>query len=157
MCCCEHKVLSHQGPPTVVATSDLQRGHVGARMWGSISASNNTRTISSWDTQSSFIYKLSVVNADSYRMSLCEYITYHVGQRAAGVWSWLPWCLIQSTPSLMVLSSLEKNMLLILWSLLLQCVSDSYNSFVVKLLVGLQKDRFRFSKQDFVIVARNWC
>lgn len=46
MCCGEHEVLPHQGPPAVVLTSDLQGGHVGARLRGGISASNDVRTIS---------------------------------------------------------------------------------------------------------------
>lgn len=61
MCCCEHKVFSHQHSPTVVATSELQWGHVGARVWGSVSASNNTRTISSWNTKYFIYYCLMLI------------------------------------------------------------------------------------------------
>lgn len=62
MCCREHKVRPHQESPAVQATSELQRGHVGARMGGSFSASNNARTISSWNTKSSFIICLCLSN-----------------------------------------------------------------------------------------------
>lgn len=51
MRCCEHKVLSHQCSPTVMLTLNLQRGHIGAWVGCSISASNNFRTISSWNTK----------------------------------------------------------------------------------------------------------